>query len=112
MPSTLTPKATESDPWAAAWRTLGVGVLLVAAGVAGAAYAWFPAPPHSTAAPANGWPARWLSAGVGCFGVVVAVAGMAALRGVARRPLRRSARAAFALTLVCWCAWLVSQFPR
>ena len=106
------PKATEAEQRAAAWRMLGVGVLLVAAGIAGAAYAWFPAPPHSTAAPATGWPARWFAAGVGCFGFVVEFVGVANLRGTAGSSLTRSARAAFALAFVCWCAWLVSLLPR
>ena len=82
------------------------------AGVAGAAYAWFPAPPHSTSAPVTGWPAHWFAAGAGCFGLVVAVAGVATLRGGGGRSLRRCARAAFALALTYWSAWLVSLLPR
>src|SRR5262245_47844178 len=105
-------KSTGSNDRAAAWRTVVVGVVLVAAGIAGAAYAWFPAPPHSTMAPVTGWPGRWFAAGIGCSGVVVAIVGAATLRGGAGRSLRRSARAAFALALVCWSAWLVSLLPR
>jgi hypothetical protein len=104
--------ATDLNDRVAAWRMAGIGVLLVVAGVAGAAYAWFPAPPHSTTAPVTGWPARLFAAGVGSFGVVVAVVGVAALRGGAGRSLTRSARAAFALALVSWSAWLVSLLQR
>jgi len=103
---------TESNGRAAAWRTVVVGVLLIASGVAGAAYAWFPAPPHSTTATATGWPARWFAAGVGCFGVVVAIVGVASLQGGAGPSLTRSARTAFAIALACWSAWIVSLLPR
>jgi len=93
-----------------AW-VLPSGAHLVLAGVA---WAWFPAPPHSTAAPLSGWPARWFAAGVGWFGLVVAATGMAGLRGRdgPGRPLQRVGCGAFILASACWVAWLVSLLPR
>jgi hypothetical protein len=113
----MTPKTkpTEVSERQTSWRMVALGILLVAAGVAGVAFAWFPAPPHSTAAPIVGWPGRWFAAGVGWFGVVVVVTGVAGLRGrvvPASPPLRRAGRAAFALAVVCWTASLVSLALR
>jgi len=100
----------ESTNRGASWRMVGLGGLLIAAGVAGVVFAWFPAPPHSTTA--TGWPARWLAAGVGWFGVVFAVTGVAGLRGGAGRSLVHAGRVSLGLALVCWSAWLVSLLLR
>ena len=89
------------------WGVIALGLLLIAAGAAGAAYAWFPAAPHFT--PATGWPARWLAATAVCFGVVIVVTRVAGVRGGSTRLLRWAGRAAFVLALACCVGWIFSR---
>jgi hypothetical protein len=105
--------ANPTDPVdrGAGWRLAGLGVLLVAAGAAGVAFAWFPPPPHSTAAPLSGWPARWFAAGVGWFGLAV-LGGVASRWGGGNRSLRRAGCGAAVLAVACWAAALVSLAVR
>ena len=106
-------KQAEPNNRGAGWQMVALGALLVAAGMAGVVFAWFPAPPHSTTASTTGWPARWFAAGVAWFGIVVAMTGVATIRtSGARDSLRRTSRLAFVLSLTCWAAWLVSSLPR
>jgi hypothetical protein len=94
----------------ARWRLVGLGVLLIVAGVAGVVFAWFPAPPHSTAAPLSGWTARCFAAGVGCFGLAVAVVAVPGRPGGGVSHSRRQAGCgSLVLALVSWAAWLVSM---
>lgn len=94
------------------WRMFAVGILLVVAGVAGTAYAWFPPPPHSTAAPLSGWPARWFAAGIAWFGLVVGLVGVAGVRGRSGRAIVKTGRGALVLAIACWTAFLISLIPR
>lgn len=91
-------------------RMIGLGFLLMVGGVAGAAYAWFPAPPHSATAPMEGWPGRWFASGVGWFGLVLAITGLASLRAKrnASHSLVWTARAAIMLAAVCFVLCFVS----
>src|SRR5262245_15443240 len=108
--------ANPTDPGdrGAGWRMVGIGILLILAAVAGVVFAWFPSPPHSTAAPLSGWPARWFAAGVGCFGLTVAVVGVASRRSPDRasRSLRPVGCGSLVLALASWSAGLLSLLLR
>jgi hypothetical protein len=107
-------KPTDPSERTTSWRLVGVGALLIVVGVGGTVFAWFPAPPHSTAAPLAGWSARWFAAGVGWFGLACSVAGVAGIRRGRgeSRALRRAGCGAMLLAVVCWSAWLVSLLWR